>query len=166
MAFDLQHLGKWSVTMNASATNEWGYNGAPLPPNDSVTDILTDGYFNAVANTHLKFHDLIHVTATDGTFTAQVTALSPDVTLKETVGSSFAVIKFIANKISTTTPAIQNFPEAGVLSSDFIFAQANILNSSTAVIARAQTFNGSFTIEFNVAPGFPIDFSALIVRAL
>lgn len=166
MSFDLQHLGKWSVTMNATATNEWGYNGAPLPVNDSIADILTDGYFNPVANTHLKFHDLIRVTATDGTFIAQVISLSPDVVLKETVGSSVAVIKFIPQVILNTVPATQVVVSGGVLSSDFIFTQTNALTGGSVVIIRAIAGVDNFTIQFSVEPVQSIDFSALIVRPL
>lgn len=164
MAFNLQNIARWSASMNLIGTCQWGYNGTVDPVNDDLATILTDGYFNSIAVGHLKLNDLIHVVATDGSHFVQVTAITPDVIVKEAGTPSEAIIKFVIELSTNNTPASQQFPVTGIRASDVVLATVTSYNGSIATFRAINLQTDAFTVIFDIDPGQAIQMNILIFR--
>ncbi len=168
MAFKLQNLSKWSVSFNRIAANQYGYNGATNGVSDDSATILTLGYFDSVANSHLLVNDIIFIVATNGTFFVEVKAITLGVVLLDVIINAtpppfINIVKFFTVSTIPNLDLVQIIPAVGVTPADAVSIQILETKGDTAKVLQAKVETDEFLFEFTAIPTQLQDFQAIIV---
>ncbi len=169
MAFNLENLGRWSVSYNAVAPTKWSYNGDKGDVSDELSVITASGYFDGAPSTYFRVGDSIYINSKPGASidpvvqNVRITGLSP-ITVAPVNG--LAPIVTVVHTIETAmnpVGLVQVVNLSGLLSTDFVTATPRNNPQATRILSiLAQT--DQFTLTFDINPGVGLQIQTMAFR--
>lgn len=166
MAFSYKAVAQTSASDSfISVQEDFNYNGNNPLSNDNLTAIKTDGYFNPIAR-QINVGDKIYIVdnASEKDLVV-VTAVSPDVTVSSILsgGAPYSIV-FAGQEQSTGGSQSESYSVPGVLATDLVFIQMNVIGASAVTVLGAGAGPDQLLVTYSADPSNDHQINYQVVR--